>query len=369
VPTVLDCHTFSLDLPGGRLLFSKLTAIWPRNDEDTSLAEVFHSSGFDPSMLTWGKRKFDLWLDVLQLTAKVGLLRRVMESLAENLAPELHTVLSQLPEVDIALVKVGAPPDANPFDGRLLPQRRPFLDRNQIRSSLADLASKDGARVLIVDGPSGSGRSHIWFLITHGCVRLGLAPNSAVRIQPSQVAVGGHAWGPLDLMKEVAQRFEWKEPEFDPQAQPDTHVRMLALWFKTNAAKIDRPRWLVIDDVSSLYMTESGQRMAAEIANAAATSEAGELRIVLLGYNGELASDADNVVARENIVYLDADALKAYFKDLAASVGEDLNGDAVELLVSQAAGQPPYAVPLPFREIGAGIGRVANKYLQTVGVT
>jgi hypothetical protein len=116
-------------------------------------------------------------------------------------------------------------------------------------------------------------------------------------------------------------------------------------------------------------MTESGQRMAAEIANAAATSEAGELRIVLLGYNGELASDADNVVARENIVYLDADALKAYFKDLAASVGEDLNGDAVELLVSQAAGQPPYAVPLPFREIGAGIGRVANKYLQTVGVT
>ena len=48
MPTVLDCHTFSLDLPGGRLLFSKLTAIWPRNDEDTSLAEVFRFKWIRP---------------------------------------------------------------------------------------------------------------------------------------------------------------------------------------------------------------------------------------------------------------------------------------------------------------------------------
>ena len=104
-------------------------------------------------MLTWGKRKFDLWLDVLQLTAKVGLLRRVMESLAENLAPELRTVLSQLPEVDIALVTVGAPPDANPFDGRLLPQRRPFLDRNQnlaLRSPISPPRMAHGSSLSMV---------------------------------------------------------------------------------------------------------------------------------------------------------------------------------------------------------------------------
>jgi hypothetical protein len=364
VATILDCRSFSLDLPGAPLLFGKLIQIWGRDTEDASLEAVFRSVDVEPAKLVWSP-KYDFWIQALSLAAALGRLRALVEGLADQMASDLRTVLEDLPVVENA---PAAPADPNPFGGGLLAQRRPFLDRNPIRAALTDLSSTHGARVLLVDGPPGSGRSHIWFLITHGCSRLGLSPNTAVRIQPGRIALGGRALGPLDLAEEVAQRLEWPRPDYDPQAQPDTHVRILARWFKTNAAaKVVTSRWLVIDDVSNVFMTESAQRMAAEMANAVATDEAGELRIVLLGYNGVLSSDADQYVSRENIVYLGADALKAYFKELAVSVGEQLTGDAVDWLVSRAAGEPPYTVPLPFPQIGAGIGRIAQRYVNTAG--
>ncbi|AFM17724.1 hypothetical protein Mycch_2970 [Mycolicibacterium chubuense NBB4] len=368
MPTILDCTVFTLDMPGARDVFLKVIDLWGRNDEDTSLAEIFRANGVPPAQLTWASNKWDLWLQVLTLAAKKGTLRALMYALADQLAPALRGMLDHLPDAAPVDALTAFTVGGGAFDARLLPQHRAFLDRNPVRAALDDLASEVGARVLIVDGPSGSGRSHIWFLIAHGCARMGLPLDAAVRIQPSHITVAGQAWGPLDLMNEVAQRLDWPPPEFDPQAQPDTHVRMLSRWFKTNAtARVGTVRWLVIDDVSAVYMTEACQRMAAELANAAATAEAGMLRIVLLGYSGILSADAEGYVSREHIVYLDAEALKAYFKDLAASVGEDLDSEAVEMLVSQAAGAPPYTVPLPFRRIGAGIGRVAGKYLQTVG--
>jgi hypothetical protein len=306
---------------------------------------------------------------VLGRAAALGRLRDLVDALIDRFqATALRDFIAQLPEIDLAQDVPAAVPDSNPFGGRLLPQRRAFLDRNPVRMALTDLSSPDGARVLIVDGPSGSGRSHVWFLVSHGCDRLGLPPNAAVRIQPSSSSVDAKAWEPLDLMNDIAERLEWPKPVFDPHAQADSYLRPLASWFRTNATKfVTTPRWLVIDDVSSVYMTEPGQRMAAEIANSAATDQAGELRVLLLGYGGVLSADADQTVSRENIVYLDADALKTYFKELAASVGEDLQKEAINMLVEKAAGDPPYSVPLPFGRIGAGIGQVANDYLQTAG--
>jgi hypothetical protein len=365
--TILDCRDFDLQLPGARELLDELSSTWYMRNE--IIVQVFKRNGINPATLVWTEAMETVWLKVLQRVAKRGALHRLMDTLiADTNTPALQDVLDALPQfaldVDAPLLSAGQ----NPFDGRLLAQRRPFLDRNLVREALADLASTGGARVLVVNGPAGSGRSHIWFLVSHGCSRLGLTANAAVRIQPSSTALGGEAWSPLDLMNEIADGMEWPRPVFDPQAQPDTHLRLLARWFRTNATtKVDSPRWLVIDDVSNVYMTDACQRMAAEIANAAATEQAGALRVVLLGFNGAFAVDADQVVTRQSIVYLDAEALKAYFKELAASVGEELRNDALEILFSQAAGRPPYSVPLPFVTIGAGIGRIADRYLQTVG--
>jgi hypothetical protein len=44
-----------------------------------------------------------------------------------------------------------------------------------------------------------------------------------------------------------------QKPVFDPHAQADSYLRPLASWFTTNATKfVTTPRWLVIDDVSSV---------------------------------------------------------------------------------------------------------------------
>ncbi len=360
--TVLDCRTFSFDLPGARALYGKLIDIWySRPDSEPLLKPIFATVGVVPADLDW-TRMTAVWDTVLTRAAQLGHLRQLAELLVEQTnTPALQGFFETLPSLGDLVVATGR----GAFDSRLLAQRRPFLDRRNVRDSLTDLSTPTGARVLVVDGPRGSGRSHIWYLVSDGLARLVPKPPPPVRVQPSQWS--GEAWGPLQLMTDIAQGLDWPVPEVDLQAQPDTHIRLLGRWFRTRAGNENEPRWLVIDDLDGAFVTDAGQRMAADIAYAAATAQAGPFRIVMLGFKGTLATDADAVAAREAIAYLDATALRDYFCELASEVGEQLTPDAADLIVAQAAGAPPYPVPLPFQQIGSGIGKLAEAYVGGAG--
>jgi hypothetical protein len=173
---------------------------------------VFQSTGIDPAKIHWDIMS-NVWFYVLGRAAALGRFRDLVDALIDRFqATALRDFIDQLPEIDLAQDVPAAVPESNPFGGRLLPQRRAFLDRNPVRAALTDLSSADGPRVLVVDGPSGSGRSHVWYLVSHGCDRLGLPRNVAVRIQPSSSSVDAKAWEPLDLMNDIAERLEWPKP-------------------------------------------------------------------------------------------------------------------------------------------------------------
>lgn len=54
---------------------------------------------------------------------------------------------------------------ANPLDATVLDMGRPFIDRKEFRTFLADLVPESGKRYLVVNGPLGSGKTHSQYLI------------------------------------------------------------------------------------------------------------------------------------------------------------------------------------------------------------
>jgi hypothetical protein len=284
-----------------------------------------------------------------------------MESLPGRLgAAAFGEFLTTLPSFDLATPVVVAGTAFSPFDLRVLSMRRPFIDRNPIREALADLASPNGARVLVVDGPTGSGRSHVWFLVADGCKSLD-PRGHPVRIRPSEWV--GDAWGARRIMEELATAMEWgAPPDLDSKAQGDALLAPLLGWFRTKAAKEKRPTWLVLDDLDARFVDEEGRRLAAALAAAAATSQAGELRIVLLAFGGPLDAEADGFSTRATIGHIDELLVRTYFSEVATSVGEQLTPEAIDALLAEAVGPPPYAKPLPLAQLGPSIGRIADRY-------
>jgi hypothetical protein len=170
-------------------------------------------------------------------------------------------------------------------------------------------------------------------------------------------------------MEQIAAEMAWgSPPALDSKAQGDALLAPLLSWFKTKAAKEKRSAWLVIDDLDARFVDEEGMRLASLVARAAATSQAGELRVVLLGYDGHLGAEADDFSAREVIDPIDEPLLRIYFVEVAAAVGEQLTPAAIDAVLTEAAGSPPYAKPLPLQQLVKRIGEIADAYQRRANV-
>lgn len=356
--TLLDSETFSLDLPGASGLYQLLCRSLPNSFAATPiLTPILVRIGIEPAAIGWATMT-DVWVAVLEQAAQMRKLRDLVDQLCDlpQFDAALATFVAKLPDLGDEVPAVGG---EGPFGAWVLGSRRPFIDREPIREALAELATDAGPRVLVVDGPPGSGRSYLWFLIAHALGGLGQTRGRPARIQPS-AWTEPEPWGPLDLMVAVADELGWPLPEVDATAQPDTQVRLLGRWFRSKAQDEPTPRWLVLDDLHPAHLTAAGLRMAAEVANSIGQAQAGEFRVVLLGYQGTLSTEVDPYAARESIAHLDVAALRDYFRAVAAWAGAELADDDADLVVERAAGPPPHPHPLELGLLGPRIAEAAR---------
>jgi hypothetical protein len=147
-----------------------------------------------------------------------------------------------------------------------------------LRDHLRELSDPDGARVLLVTGASGLGKSHSWHLISYIGDRVGRY--AAHRVDLADWT--GPKLSARQLMAEMFADLGWKPAEVDSAAQPDTVVRLLISAFKNRVRSLPRPVCLVFDGFTSRTSDEFARRFVVSMADAVNEDQSLDARVVLL---------------------------------------------------------------------------------------
>ena len=348
----LDCRPFPAAEPDGHELLDAVIKAFPKSP---AVEAYVQTAGLPMARFKWMLSMEDVWPDVLSVAADLGKLRVLVDAIAKDLGDEAYPVFARL----LAEPQPTPGMDADAYGINMLGggrNRLAFIDRDDLRTYLRDLAQEDKDRVLVVTGPAQSGKSHTWHLIQHigGCV---------VGIQPGLIDLTrwtGQPAGPYDIMELVVNALALTDlPPCEPHAHPDNQERKLLAWFTGRISRQPEPSWLVFDGVEHAHLTEAGTRLVNDIADAARNNQAGKLRVALLA-GSPPSADEYNMV-HEAIQPVGVSELRRFFVGAARQAGEDIDAAALDALLDKLFDGVEPADPLCLAKIGPRAMRLAQQ--------
>ena len=361
----------------GKKLFAIATAGYT---EKKPIRILVNGIGIGEVNVNWDGSLADVWLCILQLAARMSLLRKLVAALQADpnyaqTRPEIEALLQAVAEEDRAEANGGM--RAADYTMATVVGRRPFINRHRFRDNLRSLFGSYGDHTMIVDGPPKSGRSYSWVLISYLTRRTGRLQASLIDMSTFR---GGQA-KPIDVAKMIAADLGWKPPESDMTAQDgqapgsdvtaqdETNRRVLLGWLKSSVRQYGDV-CLVFDGLDSSNVGEAALGFIGDIAAAAGNDELGDLRVVLLAFGRALPNpNVDPYVLREppldDIPLTD---FTAYLRAVAEEGGHDMSNAQAGELAARLLGAPaPDPVPISLLASRAvEVSRVACQLLRGI---
>lgn len=335
---ILDLRPLPLQDPDAKELLKVVLEVYFKVDR----IEVFaQSAGVNMAAIAWQNSAEDIWPELLTEASMAGRLRALVQLVADHPSSAAYRSLFER-------LLAAATPAAGGIAPHLLPLvghgRRPFIDRDDLRSRVMDLLTGT-SRVLVVNGPERSGKSYSWYLISHLADRLGSFTPYPVDLS----SWAGPPAGPVDVMREIVSLLRLTMPAYDSSAQEDTLARTLSTWFVGQIRPETKPCWLVFDGLNASTTTDAALRLIESIAVAAERAAAGELRVILIAHARPLPDEIDPYALRDTTAFLGEAHLRAFFSKVAEAAGQQVDEAGLDLLVGRLLGPGPPPNPLPAR--------------------
>jgi Cdc6-like AAA superfamily ATPase/tetratricopeptide (TPR) repeat protein len=212
----------------------------------------------------------------------------------------------------------GTLPAVNLFAAPLLRGGRPFFNRLTLRQHLRLLASPEGPRVLLVNGPRGSGKTYSCEFIFH--VLTSSPGNRYVYVDFSQF---NHFHPSMfALAEEIAYQMR-RPPGSMPvlsAEQMERSVNQLCNLITAEVNKGITNWWLIFDEVQDVKLAPEILDFIYELMFRS-QSVARRLRLILLSFDDALPPGLEAGVLREKIGPVQRDDLVEFFRELFISAG------------------------------------------------
>lgn len=197
---------------------------------------------------------------------------------------------------------------------------RPFLDRERLRESLADLMTKD-YRVLCVTGRRPCGKSHSWRLADLAAREYGFEP---VLVDVDTLPATERT--PLGIVSHIALQLGLPgAPPADSYATAASQAQRLFDWLVGQARRVGGERWLiVVDSMDKLRPPLSPEALELLILlgrEGAVNNRIAGLRVVLLGHRKRFPPNSASLVLSDTFDDIDDKAVGKYFETL-VRIGE-----------------------------------------------
>lgn len=269
-----------------------------------------------------------------------GALRHLSGPIAEGkLRPLLDVLLAR---------RANGGPSDSPFDTCDL-QGKLFIDRAPFRQALRDLTSDGGSvRVVAIDGPTRSGKSHSKYLIEY-LERLGRYDKALISLEDDTPAT----FTPETLISTIVRRTGGSAQNLNlKKARSETRDR----WIKRLADELlsyvnprPRPVFVVLDGFDQPSLRTDTRDLVQELLKRAATEV--RLRIALLGYQRDLLpQEVSGRVVAEPIGGFTPDDLRRFLMQYARDRGKANPAPAViDVFVQEVLSAVPQGQPAPER--------------------
>ena len=226
----------------------------------------------------------------------------------------------------------GTPPESDPFEALFLSGGQPFVNRAVLRQSLRQMASGDGPRILIIHGPPGSGKTASGMVAHHVATLLGqpIVAVSAVRLSTAQLQ-------PERIIRDVARQFGLDVRSIPTSESGDASrqytLYQLIDWLVRQVNAIGSVCWLIFDDLDTGFLPEETEELIVELARAI-HRELSPLRLILLGYLGDLPDEIESSVFREHIAPMSQRDVSDYIRHVVRTRGLNVSNEAIDEVVS-----------------------------------
>jgi hypothetical protein len=198
-----------------------------------------------------------------------------------------------------------AKPD--PVQTCILRGRAPLFNRGKLRTHVAELLSNEGHNVLVVQGRSGSGRSHSLQFIVH--VRAHLETFLLVPVDLEQYPVDAE---PRDIVADMTDQLGVKLNVTAPDGQAARSNRSLVSTFVNCVEGQELPVWVVVDGYDHMKARREIVELMAELADRAERTCL-KLRVILLGWDERLPPKLAVHVLHEEIEPITREVLEEFF--------------------------------------------------------
>lgn len=368
-------HQFDPGTPAGQYVVERLGS---RYFEKQPIQELALAAGVQRDQIFWDQKASQLWIDVLETAWKQQRLRLLFIAISQDagadrifqelaVEPTDHEVVeipprsgqSHQPAAGAAAVAgaVVAVADAvgAMFTAAVLWDDVPLIDRTDLRGNVQRMLGPGGRRALLVNGPSGAGKTYTRQFIRY--VSENAVPPHGTTTRVSPVDASRRAGSPIDVreLADTVARFVVGEPapNFDPTAQPQTVVWLFKDWLVAEvAAKGDlQACWLVFDGFERRTATAAALQLVMELAQSAAVRDLGPVRVIVLGYDDPL-SEPDQALV-EPLRHPGDDDVKAFIRAYATRAqGIPPDADAVDAVFDELVSDGGPVATRPLVELG-----------------
>jgi serine/threonine-protein kinase len=249
------------------------------------------------------------------------------EPVLEKALDSTHRVQDGSAREELLLAIIRVQPESDPFQS-YWPMSKPFLDRRALRSGVRLAMGPEGPKILMVNGPPGSGKSYSSLLIRHVAEQTRAFDTLIVNFdQPERVADR-----PVDLAREIADGMGVSAGSMP--AQRDTTSRFiheLARWLIQLARAGDKDWWWIFDGVSSQPISSDLKYLIEVLAREVVVQA--DVRLILLGFDEPLPANIERDVYREDLTEIGESEIRELIADLLANTDGKAFAERIDVLL------------------------------------
>lgn len=204
-------------------------------------------------------------------------------------------------------------PTGDAHDAILL-GRKAFVDRADLRHVVREFTNPSpySTHMLVVRGDQPCGKSYTWEFLRHLAV-------STVGAVPQHLQLKNTLYTPRQIFEEVGRLLRLDRSGLPAMTDEPQLAMMgpLINWLKGEVVTIDKPYWLVVDDLNDPSVTPAMGEAAYAVACAVEDLKPQNLWVALLGHNVPITNDDLLYIAQEDARFPDEYAVAEYFDAIA----------------------------------------------------
>lgn len=237
----------------------------------------------------------------------------------------------------------------DPYDALLVREDLPFVNRKKLRMALKKLAERQQEQILVVQGPTQSGKDHSWELIRHVVSSLG-GSHELRLIDLNDDYHPPSPYDPSHLAHSILTSIGSQEASLSRRRDK------AGVWIRRMREEIigairasNHVWWIVIAGFNRLPSTTEMNDLIESLASYIC-KQALNCRLILLGYQETFyITGCEWGIEIEEVEYIDRSHVRDYFSKFFQSRGENIPPDAMDEIVSKifeniglSPGEPDY---------------------------